>query len=213
MQSTKLNQRIATERPITMKKILLVSVLFLILSGAFAFSAHTVKNTDSAMAQTNSKHLGICSIVSLAIGCGLLVGLVVESRKRTVHAVGLLGTGYCSIRHMTGDTRWFVATIENKVGQRFEFGIVRDVTFIPRAEVIKEVVCGESRISEAEAIGALTILDGRAVMPDDAVTTCRLGYDPKKHVFHERGNLKKVITQADYLLLSPDGEAWVGWKN
>jgi hypothetical protein len=213
MQSTNQTIWIATEKLVAMKKILAVGLLFILVGVMCVVATHVTAMRDVQNTQANISPLKTLGVAFFVAGIIAIAYWVVESLSRAIHGVGLTDTGYCPVRHMIGDSQWFIPNREGGVGRKFKTGLIRDVTFFGYADVIKSVACGVKRVSQAEAIGYLTILEGRAVMPDDAVTSCRISYDPEKKVFYEKGNPRRTFASADYLLLSEDGVAWAGWKN
>ncbi|GEM_PF-6667359 len=118
-----------------------------------------------------------------------------------------------TVRRIQGSTPWFEPDSDLQGARReFEAGILLGPTFNPRAKVMKDVFCGTSRVSEAEVTGVLVQFEKGPPIPSDADRTCVLGYDSEAKVFYDKENRREVITEADYLVLLPDGSSVVGWK-
>jgi hypothetical protein len=95
--------------------------------------------------------------------------------------------------------------------EMFFSGLMHDVTFNPRAEVITDLPCSNGK-SEADAMGRLKQIDKKVQNPADTVFWCVVDYDTERKVFHDKNDPSFTFDQADYLVLDLTGRAHACWR-
>ncbi|MEN9647843.1 MAG: hypothetical protein RLY57_647 [Candidatus Parcubacteria bacterium] len=117
------------------------------------------------------------------------------------------------VRRIKAVNTWFVPKPDLSGNLRtFDTGILHDVVFDPNAPIMKDVICGTDRVSEATATGILEVTENEPRMPADAKTTREVDYHRGQKVFHTRGKPTETFQRCDNLVLRLNGTSLAGWK-
>ncbi|MBC7981705.1 hypothetical protein H7X65_01360 [Candidatus Parcubacteria bacterium] len=118
-----------------------------------------------------------------------------------------------AVRKFQGYEFWFVAADDlGSTRTTFDSAILTDVTFVPNARVMPDIVCGSDRLSEAEAIGTIHEWDRRLIPAEEKIERrCFVAYDPKLKRFHVKDDTSDILTGASVMLLNENGQAEAIW--
>lgn len=114
------------------------------------------------------------------------------------------------IRQIKGVTPWFVANSRlSNSSYAFDEGLLLEVTFNPKAKVMKDVFCSTGRISEADAKGKFK----RWKVPHEETIERRVKvtYDSERKCFHNKADPAEILTTVPMLLLNEFGQAEAIW--